>query len=175
MRTIRGAIPLDERTRLAERIEANLFSVGELEAAGTVLVFSSFGSEVPTTNIIERLLQEGRRVLLPYLEEDGMETAELHEGATPVATSYGPKEPPQRIPVDPVDVDVAIAPGLAFDRQGYRLGYGGGHFDRYLARLRSGATRVGVAFGFQLIPNVPHGPNDVPMDVVITDEEVIRR
>ncbi|HEX8100240.1 MAG TPA: 5-formyltetrahydrofolate cyclo-ligase [Actinomycetota bacterium] len=174
MRAVRDAIPLGERTRMARRIEENLFSLPEVEAARTVLLFSSFGSEVPTDDMIERLLREGRSVVLPYLVERRMEAAGITASDPLVATSYGPKEPPHRVSVDPIGIDVAIAPGLAFDRQGYRLGYGGGHFDRYLGRLRSDASRVGIAFAVQLIPNVPRGPGDTSMHIVVTEQEVIR-
>jgi 5-formyltetrahydrofolate cyclo-ligase len=175
IRGIRGSIPRPERAAMAKRAEEHLFSLPAIRNAKTALVFYSFGSEIPTRDIIGRLLQEGRRVLLPYMEGGEMLAAELRPGQSPVVTSYGPKEPPDRVVVDPTDVDVVIAPGLAFDRSGHRIGYGGGNYDRYLARLGPDATRVGIAFHVQVLSAVPHGPDDEPVDFVVTDQEIIAR
>ena len=67
-----------------------------------------------------------------------------------------------------------VAPGLAFDRAGRRLGYGGGYFDAFLPRLRPGCPVVGVCFAEQLVDEVPAGPHDRAVDVVVTDRDVIR-
>jgi len=68
---------------------------------------------------------------------------------------------------------LVVVPGLAFDRQGHRLGRGGGHYDRAL-RATPGALRVGVAYAFQVLESVPHGPGDEAMDVVVSEREVCR-
>jgi 5-formyltetrahydrofolate cyclo-ligase len=173
MRAVRGAIPTEERALLADRIEARLGDLPEVRRARTVLLFYSFGSEVPTSGIARRLLDRGQRVLLPFLEASTMEAAELHADQPPVITTYGPKEPPERIPIDPSEVDVVLTPGLGFDRDGFRIGYGGGHYDRYLSRLGPHATRIGVGFNAQLLDAVPHGERDERLDFVVTDRETI--
>jgi 5-formyltetrahydrofolate cyclo-ligase len=173
MRVTRSSIPPGERLRLAGEIEANLFGLPAITEAETILLFYSFGSEVPTAGIIQRLLDAGTRVLLPFLEGQDMEAAELRPGASLAATTYGPKEPARRRPVDSAEVDVVIAPGLAFDAHGYRLGYGGGHYDRYLVRLGQDSTRVGIAFHLQIVPSVPHGPEDQVLDFVVTERETL--
>ena len=76
--------------------------------------------------------------------------------------------------VDPEKIDVVVSPGLAFDRRGHRLGYGGGYYDRYLARLHAHASRVGIGFAVQLLDEVPAEETDQPVDVVVTDRGVIR-
>ena len=173
MRGTRAAIPPGERARLARAVEDRLFELPEMGRSHTVLLFSSFGSEVPTEAIRRRLAGEGRRVLLPFLRQGEMEAAEHRSGDELVTTAYGPKEPPDPVPLDPREVDVAIAPGLAFDRHGYRMGYGGGHYDRYLIRLGASATTVGIGFHVQLVEEVPHGPDDVPLHFVVTDLETV--
>jgi 5-formyltetrahydrofolate cyclo-ligase len=174
MRDRRRRLPPDERARLAEAIEASLFALSEFEQRGTVLLFSSFGSEVPTDGIASRALSEGRRVLMPFLDREVMHAAELHPGDVPMPTSYGPNEPPTRLPIDPGHVDAIVVPGLAFDREGFRLGYGGGHYDRYLRAMPSHALRIGIAFHLQVVDAVPHGPGDEQVDVIVTEEETIR-
>jgi 5-formyltetrahydrofolate cyclo-ligase len=173
MRSLRAALPPEERARLAALVEAGLLALPQTAAAHTVMVFSSFGSEVPTDGIVRRVLAAGHRVLLPYLDSAALEAAELQPGETPVPSAYGPAEPPSRVPVDPGEVDLVVVPGLAFDRQGNRVGYGGGHYDRYLARLDRDAVRVGIAFHLQLVEGVPNGPGDERVDLVITDRETI--
>jgi 5-formyltetrahydrofolate cyclo-ligase len=173
MRNIRSSIAPEERLRLAGDIQARLLRLPAITEARTILLFYSFGSEVPTAGIIQRLLDGGTRVLLPFLEGKEMEAAELRPGESLAATAYGPKEPSRRLPVDPAEVDAVIAPGLAFDVHGYRLGYGGGHYDRYLSRVRPSSPRVGIAFHLQMLPSVPHGPGDQALDVVVTEVETI--
>jgi 5-formyltetrahydrofolate cyclo-ligase len=137
------------------------------------MAFASFGSEVPTRGIVRRLLDRGCRVLLPYLDGPHMHAAELRPGQTTIRTPYGPGEPPDRLPVDPAEIDLVIVPGLGFDRRGFRLGYGGGHYDRFLASVRSEALRVGIAFAQQVVDEIPTGPLDDVVDLVVTDGETI--
>lgn len=173
MREAREAIPQEERIRLASAIEELLFALPEMEAASTVLLFYSFGSEVATRSMTERARSEGKRVLLPYLDGPGLEAAEVRAGDDLVPAWYGAREPARREPIDPAEIDLVVAPGLAFDRQGGRLGYGGGHYDSFLARVGEGSLRVGIGFGAQVVDRVPTEPDDEPVDLVITEVEVI--
>jgi len=174
MRGARAAIPPEERAARGARVEARLLTLPELGDARTVLLFYSFGTEIPTAVLARRLLARGYRVLLPYLTGDAMEAAEVRPGMPLEATDYGPKEPADRIAVDPERIDVVVTPGLAFDRSGHRLGYGGGYYDRYLSRLQAHAARVGIGFAEQVLDHVPAEVSDEPVDVIVTDESVIR-
>jgi 5-formyltetrahydrofolate cyclo-ligase len=174
MRRRRAAIPAAERLAAAAAIDDVVLSLPEIAAARTVMLFYSFGSEVPTSGMAERLLAGGHRLLLPFLETGAMEAGEVRPGDSLVRTSYGPKEPAHRVPVHPGDVDAVVTPGLAFDRAGYRLGYGGAYYDRYLARLTPEAPRIGIGFAVQLVDRVPHGPADERVDLVVTEAGVVR-
>lgn len=68
---------------------------------------------------------------------------------------------------------MVITPGLAFDRRGFRLGYGGGYYDQYLTRLRPETTRVGIGFSIQLIDRIPEEPLDQRVHFVVTDAELV--
>jgi 5-formyltetrahydrofolate cyclo-ligase len=182
MRAIRSAIPREERERLAALIEDRLFALADLATARSVLIFYSFGSEIPTRRMIHRLAREGHRLMLPFLESGDMRAAEYRPGDPLVATSHGPKEPRGRVAVPATEVEVVVTPGLAFDRSGRRLGYGGGHFDRFLTTAsRRGKTpagrpvTIGLGFHVQLVDDVPHDPLDQPVDVVLTDRETVDR
>lgn len=173
MRALRAALPEEERLRRAGAVEEHLFSLPEVRVAGTVLLFYSFGSEVETSDMARRVHAEGKRLLLPFLDADGMEVAEVLPDDELVPTDYGPREPARRVAVQPTEVEVVIAPGLAFDREGYRLGYGGGHYDRYLGRMGGRGLRIGIGFGQQLVDRVPREPGDERLDLVVTDEGVL--
>ena len=174
LRRVRQSIPEQDRPRLVEQIEDGVFSLAEIEEARTVMLFYSFGSEVGTTGMAARILGAGKRLLLPFLdEEEGMEAAEVKPGEALRVSDYGPREPAHRVAVHPGEVDVIITPGLGFDRRGHRLGYGGGHYDRYLERLSDTALRIGVAFSSQIVGHVPIQLGDQPVDIVVTDDEII--
>ncbi len=173
MRAARAAVPEAERVRLAAFVEEALFALPEVAGARTALLFYAFGSEIPTVSMRERFLEGGTRLLLPYLAHGAMEAAEVLPGDVLSRTDYGPKEPSNRVAVDPEQVDLVVTPGLAFDREGRRLGYGGGHYDRFLERARPEALRVGVGFSLQLIDQVPDEPGDQRLHVVVTDDETV--
>jgi 5-formyltetrahydrofolate cyclo-ligase len=173
MREVRNSIDGDERSRRSTRIEERLFALPEMASARTILLFYSFGSEVATGDMARRVWSDGGRVLLPFLDGGQMRVAEVREGDELVPASYGAKEPTRRSPVDPSEADVVVAPGLAFDRRGGRLGYGGGHYDRLLDRLPPERLRVGIAFSEQVVDQVPAGPDDRRVNLVVTEDEVI--
>ncbi|MGH2677354.1 MAG: 5-formyltetrahydrofolate cyclo-ligase [Actinomycetota bacterium] len=173
MSEARAAIPEDERARRSSQIEDRLFALPEMTPARTVLIFYAFGTEVGTRSITERARAGGKRVLLPYLDGSVMEAAEVKRDDELVQAWYGAREPAQRTPVDPAEVDLVVAPGLAFDRAGGRLGYGGGHYDRYLGRLGREAIRVGIGFAVQVVDVVPRTRSDEGVHLVVTEDEVI--
>jgi 5-formyltetrahydrofolate cyclo-ligase len=173
MRSLRDAIPPQERARLGARIEHRLLALPAVREAETITAFWSFGSEVTTASLIERLATADRRVLLPYLDGGEMHMAVYRPGEPVVPSGYGAMEPADRAPVPPQEIDVCLVPGLAFDPRGFRVGYGGGYFDRYLPRLDPRAVRIGLAFHLQVVPSVPHGRSDQPVDLVVTDAETL--
>jgi len=173
MRALRDGMRPGERERFGEAVVERLFALKPVAAAGTVLAFASFGSEIPTAGIIKRLHGAGRSVLLPSLDGGELLAARFEAGDELVMGAFGIEEPRNRVVVPPEEIDLVLVPGLAFDRQGNRVGYGGGHFDRCLKRLPAAATRIGLAYGFQLVEGVPHGPDDEPVDMIVTDRATI--
>ncbi|MDI3316061.1 MAG: 5-formyltetrahydrofolate cyclo-ligase [Bacillota bacterium] len=83
----------------------------------------------------------------------------------------GIPEPPEEAPaVDPSEIDLVLLPGVAFDRRGFRLGYGGGYFDRWLARPGMHARTVGVAYAAQIVESLPHAPWDRRVEELLSEE-----
>jgi 5-formyltetrahydrofolate cyclo-ligase len=173
-REARLRIPESVRDADAARIAERVLNLPEARSASTVALFSSFGAEVPTEPLIRAFQARGARVLLPYLDAGEIAMAEYLPGADLVPTSYGAREPAVRTAVDPAAIELVIVPGLAFDRRGNRLGYGGGFYDRFLRRLDATALAVGIGFAQQVVAAVPAGRGDQSLHVVITPVETIR-
>lgn len=172
VRARRDALPPEERERLGRAVARNLLAVPEVRRASRVMVFSSFGSEVDTGPIIEQLERDGRSVVLPRVEDRTIVPVGYRSGDPVTPSSLGMLEPAGGDPVNPVEIDVVVVPGLAFDRRGHRVGYGGGFYDRFLGRLRPDALTVGICFTVQVVDEVPHGRGDRPVDLVVTDEGI---
>ena len=169
LRAERDRIPEEARRAAARRVEDALFALPRVHAASSLALFSSFGSEIPTEGMAARVLDEGKRLLLPFLTGDGMEMAAVADLAELEPTSYGPREPRTSRAVDPAVIDVIVVPGLAFDRSGNRLGYGGGSYDRYLARLPPDTIRIGIGFDVQVVERLPADEADERVDIVVTE------
>lgn len=169
-----------ERAAAAARIAELVWTVPAVARARTLLLYASAPEEVDTDGVAEEAARRGVEVLYPrcLVETRAMR---LHHagGAEPLGLlrpgAYGLREPdPARCPeVEPGRVDVALVPGLAWDRAGRRLGRGAGYYDRLFADPRWRAPRCGLFFAAQELPAVPADPWDVPLDVVVTEESVV--
>jgi 5-formyltetrahydrofolate cyclo-ligase len=169
----RDALPPDVRTEWGERIAGRFVDLPEVGAAKTVMLFSSFGSEVPTGPLVERLRALGIVVALPRIEGSDLVAVPFVLGDPVRATTFGAVEPVAPEVIDPAALDVVGVPGVVFDRQGRRIGYGGGYYDRFLRGLHT--FTVGVAFGLQVIDgSLPSGNFDLPVRAIVTEQEAIR-
>jgi len=174
MRMVRGALPESACEARSAEIRKRLFGVAELERAATVLAFASIRNEVRTRPIIEAAWSTGKRVALPRVHGDELRL-HLIDSQTPLGPgAFSVPEPAvDAAAIEPGEIDFALIPALALDPRGYRIGYGGGYYDRLIPRL-SNACTCAVAYDFQLISEVPELPYDVSVDLVITDSRVIR-
>jgi 5-formyltetrahydrofolate cyclo-ligase len=161
----------------AGRVAERVLALPELARARRILACLSFGSELDTEVLIGGLLAGGWEVYAPRVERgDGR----LHAHRYPCALealSFGLRQPVGSAPELAEEtlgatLDLALVLGLAFDRRGYRLGHGRGHFDRFFARHR--VPGVGLAFDLQLRDRLPAEPHDVPMRAVVTETALVR-
>jgi 5-formyltetrahydrofolate cyclo-ligase len=145
-----------------------LLNSKEFKSAKTVGAYHAFGSEVKTDLIIEQARSLGKRVALPSVEGESLTFYELSSGKYLVKGRFGIMEP---LPYDPVDqIDLLVVPGVAFDKQGYRLGYGKGYYDRYLEKKKT--FSVGLAYLFQLLESLPTSENDMKIDAIATEDSI---
>jgi 5-formyltetrahydrofolate cyclo-ligase len=171
----------DAARRAAEEIARRALALPEVAEAGSVLVCLSFGSELDTWGLVERLLASGKRVYVPRADPRDRRL-HLHRYPCGLETlSFGLRQPPRPapgtepdLPDEGIDMEIGavFVLGLGFDRRGIRLGYGGGYFDRFFGEHRVPA--IGLAYGVQIVDRLPTEPHDVPMTVVVTEDEVIR-
>ena len=154
----------------AERIAARGLAFAAARAGSIVSAFAAIGEEIDPAPIMLRLRAEGYRLCLPVMQGKGRPLLfrSWDIGEPLVKRMWGIREPLPSAPE--VEPDVVLVPLLAFDRTGYRLGYGGGFFDRTLAagRARKTIIAVGLAFDEQEVDAVPHLDYDQRLDWVLT-------
>ena len=171
MRELRDAIPGGERSEMGLKVTERVLRA--VEDRRLVFIFLSFGSEVPTDPICDRLEAAGHILAVPHIDQGELIPVEYEPGEATNPAVWGIREPSVLRTIDPAAIDAVVAPGLAFDRNGFRAGYGGGFYDRLLRRCRDDALRAGICFSQQVVPDVPHDRNDEPLSLVLTDLETI--
>lgn len=169
----RDALEPERRASMGEAIVERFFAMPEVASARTVLVFWSFGSEVNTAPMLDGLAGRGITVGLPRIANGELEAVRYRPGDPTRPTSFGAREPTGREILPPEVLDVVAVPGVAFDRAGRRIGYGGGYYDRLLRR--TDAIPIAIAFSMQVVDDdLPAGGTDVPVAAIVTDAETIR-
>lgn len=169
----RDAADGEMRNRAAQAIIRDLLGLPAYRAAGTVAAYASFGSELDTSAFIAKTLADGKRLLLPRINR-AQRALELRHVTDPevdlVAGVWGIREPSEHCEIVPVAmIDFMLVPGVAFTQDGARLGYGGGFYDRLLASLDRRTARIAAAFQLQIVEQLPEGPQDQRVDVVVTE------
>ncbi|MEW5947212.1 MAG: 5-formyltetrahydrofolate cyclo-ligase [bacterium] len=178
MASLRDSVPPAERRAKSRAIADRLFGNAPFAAAGGVMFYASFRSEVETGGMIERALSEGRRVGLPKVDRvrGRLDVFEIEDPAADLEPgAWGISEPSgarcRRMPLD--ELEAVVCPGLAFDARGNRLGWGGGYYDSLFRELGERARRIAVAFDLQVIESVPAGEGDERVDAIITESGTI--
>lgn len=160
------------------RIAENLRGLDAYRESKTLMFFATHGSEVLTEPLIERALRDGKAVVLPRVEPGTLRISaarinSMEHDLEPRA--FGVREPkPGACPaVDRKHIDAVIAPGIAFDEQGNRIGYGKGCYDEWLKGF-SQNRRIGICFDFQLARRLPKTKNDTPVGTIVTENRIVR-
>jgi 5-formyltetrahydrofolate cyclo-ligase len=142
---------------------------------GVVSGFHPYRSEINVVPLMARLASEGWTTALPVVMGKGKPLLfrRWFPGDPLVSGTWDLRVPPEDAPE--LTPDLLLVPLLAFDRQGYRLGYGGGFYDRTLALLRDNkpVTAIGVAYADQEVGHVPRGPEDARLDAILTERGLI--
>ena len=176
----RDALGGHERQQLSEQLCTRLPAEPLFSRCGTVMVYVHFRSEVQTNRIIEQLLAQGREVAVPLTlaREKRLLAVRITDPEQQLSPGYcGIPEPRPELLADqvlePGQLDAVLVPGSVFDEQGGRMGYGGGFYDRFLAREAPAALRIGLAFDLQVLPRLQLAPHDQPLDLIVTPSRTL--
>jgi len=169
-----------DKDELSRLIWEQLIAQPEYVAAGTLMVYLNLPGEVRTQPYLPVITEQGKQIVIPYCLGNELELFRLGSPSELETGMLGIPEPRSELRllaekrVEVSRVDLIIVPGVAFDRQGARIGRGKGYYDRLLRRARPDAPAIGLAFECQLFPILPMLPHDVHVDKVITDKAVYR-
>jgi len=171
---LRDALPAAARQAAAELLAARPFPLA-IEPGTVVSGFMALKSEINPLPLMRKLSECGARLALPAIASRGkpLIMRAWQFGAPLSRGQWGIREPTPE--ADEVDPDILLVPLLAFDRAGYRIGYGAGYYDMTIHRLRGRrpVTAVGIAFAAQEVAKIPATPRDARLDLVLTEREVI--
>ena len=172
----REALPDDARRAAGLAIEKRVFALTKYQRAKCVMADMSFGMEMDMTAIVEAVIWSGKQLILPRVDR-ATKMLSLHRVenmADLVAGVWGIREPRADLPTVTIDtIDLILMPGVAFDIQGNRLGYGAGFYDKLLASTSTQPTRVAATFDCQLVDAVPTDAHDQRVHVLITESRTI--
>jgi 5-formyltetrahydrofolate cyclo-ligase len=166
----RNSQTVGDNARRSELVQGHIVKSIEFQAAKIVGTYFATGSEVNTHLLIGEAKRLGKAVALPRIEGDMITFYEVSSTDKLIPGGFGIMEPPSTRPVH--RMDVLAVPGIAFDKKGYRLGYGKGYYDRYLSEKKPQLT-IGLAYNFQLLESLPHDMHDARMDAVATEDGIL--
>ncbi len=176
LKPILAAIPPSTQLAASNSISNHLLNSLTYQSASTILAYAALPAELSLDPLILEALADNKRICIPQInwEDKSMRPAQIHNLDSDLQTGrYGVRTPINGCPlVETHELDLILIPGLAFDRQGNRLGRGAGFYDRLISTLDRTDKRpslVGVCYQCQIVDRVPTEPHDYPMDRVITE------
>ena len=170
MRERRRALTPEERTAASEII---CVKIAALNLRSPIAVYLASPQEIDLSPFIRKMLAMGVKVVAPRWNGETYELAVL-TGLDEAHLRQGPMgilEPAESESVSPKEVEVWLVPGLAFTRNGKRLGYGGGWYDRFLVEAPKDAVRLGIAHAFQVLDDLPSEPHDILLSKIVWTRE----
>ena len=157
----------------SDEIRQRLLGVERVKQAKTICTFISAFKEPDTVEIIKELWEQGKKVVVPItdIESGTLSLSYINSMDDMKKGAYGILEPKTVRKADENNIDVILVPGLAFDRNGGRMGFGKGYYDRLLESSK--AVKIGLCYDFQILEKIPTEIHDVPMNFVITEKEIL--
>jgi 5-formyltetrahydrofolate cyclo-ligase len=173
----RGSLSSEQVLEKSGQIAAAVRDLPEYQDAKTILFYvSAKPGEVDTHALIREALAGGVTALVPVTDFDNNEliVSDLKDMDELAPARFGLLEPRRDAvrPVDPNEADVVIVPGVAFDSECRRIGFGGGYYDRLLSGC--GAVTIALAYDGQMVERVPTASTDVPVDIIVTESRIYR-
>jgi 5-formyltetrahydrofolate cyclo-ligase len=172
---IRAGFSTEKIVEISREIKDHFFKLGIVEKSQNFLLYHSFGKEIITHELIEGLYEREKDVYLPYVvkEEKALKISKLGKDDPMVAGVFGIKEPLKKEDIPANRMDIIVVPGLLFDKNGYRIGYGGGYYDRLLKRIEDRIITIGLCFEDFLQESLPVEEYDIPVKIIISEKRVL--
>lgn len=173
----RNSLTPEEHEIKSKKITDNLLKLDEYIKAGTIFIYYPFRSEIDTTAVIKDAILKGKKVVLPKVEGREIKTFFVSDLRKDLKSgSFGILEPEisRCKEADVNEIDLAIVPGLCFDMNFSRIGYGGGFYDKILGKLGKGVKKIALAFDLQIISNVPSCNHDKKVDIILTESKIYK-
>ncbi|KAG2474260.1 MAG: 5-formyltetrahydrofolate cyclo-ligase [Nitrosopumilales archaeon] len=167
----RDSISDDLMKIASEQIHQNLKKIAQFRLAKRVGSYYPIGSEVLTQDIMQELLSEGKEILLPKVVENNLEFRKIKDFSSLEKGNFDIMEPKDNCPASE-NLDVVLVPTIGIDRNGLRLGYGYGFYDRFLSK--NNVATIALTYAKQIIKSIPHLDNDVKIDWVVTEDEFFK-
>lgn len=169
-----------EKREMDKKILDQFYESKYYKEAEKIFIYISYDSEINTKVIINKALKDKKRIYVPRTEfkTRNMDAVEITTLDNLVESKYGILEPKIEEPhIDPNEFDLIVVPGVAFDRNGGRMGYGAGFYDRYFKKINKEnvdrIVKLALAYELQILDKVPMDAQDVPVDYIITENEFI--
>ncbi|HWL22906.1 MAG TPA: 5-formyltetrahydrofolate cyclo-ligase [Ureibacillus sp.] len=170
-----ASLPSDQYTGFSKVILDKLFKESTIINGKTIAITISNWPELETSFIIDRLWRLGKRVVVPKCnpKDRSMQFYELtsFNQLETVYMNLREPDPEKTLPISSENIDCLIVPGVVYDLTGYRIGFGGGYYDRYLVNYTG--ARISLAFDLQVIQKVPRESHDIPVDLILTEKRRI--
>jgi 5-formyltetrahydrofolate cyclo-ligase len=176
MRATLKALSPEQRHAASVAACARLIKLEAFEHAAVIMLYMPLANEIDVTHAAMRCFRLGKTVCVPKVDWDRCEMTAVEitslDDRVLDCDEHGLRSPRLCSPVVPSVIDLVIVPALAYDPQGNRLGRGGGYYDRFLSKVRSNVTTVGLVFDQQIVDHVPVQPHDISVDIVVTDRRL---
>ena len=180
--TKRKNIDIVEKEKMDRKICNKFYESKYYRDAKNIFIYISYDSEINTKEIINKALIDNKKIYVPRTEFKTrlMDAVKITSLDNLIESEYGILEPSAEEPhIDPNVLDLIVVPGVAFDRNGGRMGYGAGFYDRYFKKISEDKmkkiVKLALAYDFQILEDVPMDEQDVPVNYIITEKEFIHR
>lgn len=178
---LRNRLLEEEVSEKSKIITERIIKLKEYLESKNIMVYMDFSNEVSTKFLVEKCFDMGKNVFLPKvsrrLQRGYLEVYEVTDIENQLSKgTYGILEPKRELckKVDGEIIDMVVVPGVAFDENKNRIGFGAGYYDAFLKNTRKECHKVGIAFEIQICQHIPKEEHDVPLDMIVTEKRIIR-
>lgn len=172
---IRNQMSEEDVKNNSQEIMNKIINLSIYKQSKAVFIYMSFKNEVITSELIKKMFKDKKKVVIPYTDMVNtlLIPSEIKDENDLVLNPFGYYEPREIIKFPVEKIDLVIVPGVVFDNNLNRIGYGKGYYDRILSSVRPDVKKVAIAHDFQVLDSIPKEEHDIKMDMIITEKRVI--